>query len=353
MDALRNAWYVAAWDRDLGRVPLSVKVLDEAIVLYRQGDGTPAALEDACPHRKLPLSRGRIQGDWLECGYHGLTFDALGQCRRAPGSDRIPRGAQVRAYPVIARYAMIWIWMGDAQLADPAKIFPIPEWSDPAWGRNNGDTMDVECHYLYVTDNLLDPSHVAWVHQSSIADTASANVPVDIRASADGSGLAVTRWTRDVEVAPFYRQFTRFTGRCDRLQHYEVRYPCHAIIQAVFVPSGAGGPAAHSHPEAFVMNSYNFMTPIDAANTRYFWFQTRNFAPGDSAASEAMTDGIRKVFKEDQAVLKAVQIGMTQRRTPNIDIAVDAGPLRFRRQLARLIAAERESAAVAIPQNQE
>ena len=109
--------------------------------------------------------------------------------------------------------------------------------------------MDVECHYLYVTDNLLDPSHVAWVHQSSIADTASANIPVDIHANANGNGLAVTRWTRDVEVPPFYGQFTRFSGRCDRLQHYEVRYPCHAIIQAVFVPSGAGGPAAQSHPE--------------------------------------------------------------------------------------------------------
>ena len=105
MDALRNAWYVAAWDRDLGHVPLSIKTLDEAIVLYRQADGTPAALEDACPHRKLPLSRGRIQGDWLECGYHGLTFDALGpEGVAAPwASDRIPRGARVRAYPVISR----------------------------------------------------------------------------------------------------------------------------------------------------------------------------------------------------------------------------------------------------------
>jgi phenylpropionate dioxygenase-like ring-hydroxylating dioxygenase large terminal subunit len=86
----------------------------------------------------------------------------------------------------------------------------MPAGSDPAWGRNSGDTLDVECHYLYVTDNLLDPSHVAWVHQSSIADTASANVPVDIHANANGSGLAVTRWTRAVEVPPFYSQFTKF-----------------------------------------------------------------------------------------------------------------------------------------------
>ena len=63
---LRNTWYIAAWDRELGDKPLAVRVLGEDIVLYRQSDGSPAALEDACPHRKLPLSLGRIQGDHLE-----------------------------------------------------------------------------------------------------------------------------------------------------------------------------------------------------------------------------------------------------------------------------------------------
>jgi vanillate O-demethylase monooxygenase subunit len=57
---LRNAWYVAGMERELGTAPLAVRVLDEAFVLYRQADGTPVALEDACPHRKLPLSMGRI-----------------------------------------------------------------------------------------------------------------------------------------------------------------------------------------------------------------------------------------------------------------------------------------------------
>ena len=65
---LRNAWYVAAWERELESSPLAVKLPDEAIVLYRKTDGTPAALEDACPHRKLPLSMGRIKGDHLACG---------------------------------------------------------------------------------------------------------------------------------------------------------------------------------------------------------------------------------------------------------------------------------------------
>src|SRR5215469_3217534 len=110
---MRNAWYVAAWDREVTRDLLSVQVLGERIVLYRTECGTPVALEDACPHRKLPLSMGRIHGDHVECGYHGLTFDCEGACVRAPGSPRIPQGAKVRSYPLAERYGLLWIWMGE------------------------------------------------------------------------------------------------------------------------------------------------------------------------------------------------------------------------------------------------
>ena len=111
---MRNAWYVAASETELGEQLFAVKLLNEAVVLYRKGDGTPVALEDACPHRKLPLSLGRRQGDDIECGYHGLTFDCSGSCVRAPGSKHVPQGAKVRSYPLAVRYGLIWIWMGDA-----------------------------------------------------------------------------------------------------------------------------------------------------------------------------------------------------------------------------------------------
>ena len=93
---MRNAWYVAASETELGEQLFAVKLLNEAVVLYRKGDGTPVALEDACPHRKLPLSLGRRQGDDIECGYHGLTFDCSGSCVRAPGSKHAPRCAVIR-----------------------------------------------------------------------------------------------------------------------------------------------------------------------------------------------------------------------------------------------------------------
>jgi phenylpropionate dioxygenase-like ring-hydroxylating dioxygenase large terminal subunit len=76
---LRNSWYVAAWDREVSRAPLARMLLGEPVVLYRKADGTPIALEDRCCHRHLPLSRGRVEGDGLRCGYHGLRFDASGK----------------------------------------------------------------------------------------------------------------------------------------------------------------------------------------------------------------------------------------------------------------------------------
>ena len=335
---LRNAWYVAAWDRELTRSLLPVVILDERIVLYRKTDGTPAALEDACAHRKLPLSMGRIKGDEIECGYHGLTYDAAGRCTRVPCSDWIPKGARVRSYPVVTRNGLLWVWMGASELADPALIFPVAHWGEGGWGTNSGDAMTVDAHYLYVTDNLLDPSHVAWVHRGSFGDESCETVPVTVRAT--GNGMIASRWIRGIEVAPFYRPFVKFQGPCDRLQHYEVRYPSHAIIKAVIVPAGCAGPDADGHPDAFVMDSYNFMTPVDADHTRYYWFQMRNFAPEDAEVSDMMTRAVREIFEEDSIILKAVQKGMTSKRSPNIDIPIDAAPLRFRRHLNHMIADE-------------
>ena len=342
---LRNAWYVAAWDREVGHELKPVKILGEEIVLYRKTDGAVAALEDACPHRKLPLSMGRIKGDNVECGYHGLTFDCTGACTRVPGAEKIPHVARVQSYPIAERYGLLWIWMGAAHLADPAKIFQVDHWEDPAWGVNKGESMTLECNYLYMTDNLLDPSHVSWVHQTSFGSAAIEDTPLETTVADDG--VTVWRWMVDVEPAPFYAPFLKFYGRCDRKQHYEVRYPSNAAIRAIIVPAGTGGEGRAYHKDVFLMDSYNFMTPIDENQTRYYWFQMRNFAPNDEVISEKFSKSVRGAFEEDRAVLNAVQKGMANKRTPNLNLKIDAGPLRFRHTLAKMIAGESQQLAAA------
>jgi vanillate O-demethylase monooxygenase subunit len=340
---LRNAWYVAAWDRELGLQPMGLRILDENVVLFRQADGTAAALEDACVHRKLPLSMGRVRGDAIECGYHGLRFSASGQCVHIPCSEHIPRNARVRSYPLAARYGLLWIWMGRPELADPEEIFRVEHWGDPSWGITAGDAMTVDCNYLFMTDNLLDPSHVAWVHRSSFGNAACEATPVQVSATAHG--MIASRWMCDVEIAPLYVAFVRFQGACDRLQHYEVRFPCASLVKAVFVPAGSAGPEAERHEEAFIMDSYNFLTPVDGGRTRYFWFQTRNVFPDDPQVSQDLAKGVRAAFEEDRLILNAVQESFMRTQTAHIDIAIDSAPLRFRRRLQQLIAAERGETA--------
>jgi phenylpropionate dioxygenase-like ring-hydroxylating dioxygenase large terminal subunit len=338
---LKNAWYVAARDCDVTQKLRSVRILGERIVLYRTRAGDPAALEDACAHRKLPLSMGRVCGDQVECGYHGLTFDASGRCTRVPASTVIPPTAKVRSYPAVSRHGFVWVWTGDPEQASPERIFPVEHANDPAWGRDDGGEMSVDCNYLYVTDNLLDPSHVAWVHRTSFGNSECEEVPIQVTTLADG--MVAWRWMHDAEVAPFYAQFVRFRGRADRLQHYEVRYPSHAIIRAVFVPAGTGGEGKPLHPDAMIMDSYNFLTPTDEDHTRYFWFQSRNFAPHDAQVDKMMDEGVQAVFEEDRIILAAVHEGMKNRIHANIDLASDRAPNLFRLRLKKLIAAEQES----------
>ena len=286
---LRNAWYAAEISSRVASQPLAVTLLRERIVLFRKQNGDPIALEDACPHRKLPLSRGRRQGDEIECGYHGLTFDGTGACTRAPGNQQIPPGARVRSYPGVDRYGLLWLWMGEPALADPALIVRIEHWGEPEYGCTDPDSMTMACNYLFITDNLLDPSHVAWVHPTSFGDENCKLTPLSTEAI--DNGMIVSRWMLDTPVAPFYQRFVKFQGTADRKQHYEVRFPSIAITKAIFTPAGTGGADGNLHRDAFSMDSYGFISPVDVDSSRYFFFQLRNFAAGDAEVSAAFASG--------------------------------------------------------------
>ena len=335
---IRDCWYVAGWSEDFTHTLTPLRILDEPIVVFRTEAGVPAALEDACPHRKLPLSKGRLTGETVECGYHGLTFDCSGACVRAPTQDGPPPAVTVRSYPVEDRWGILWIWMGDADKADPDEIFEIPNYDNPAWGRTQGGSMDIACHYLYVVDNLLDPSHVAWVHVSSFAGAGTGNLPLDLEKLDDG--IIVSRWVMDAPPPPYYEPILPFSGNCDRKQHYECRLPSTAINMSVYTRAGTGGDNDNLPDDAFLNISYNFMTPVDANNTRYFWFQHRNSGPDNQEISNRMFEGAKAAFIEDRDVLTEVHKGMKTSRTRHINLGIDAGAMRFRKMVERRISEE-------------
>jgi vanillate O-demethylase monooxygenase subunit len=125
--------------------------------MYRQQSGKAVALLDRCPHRFAPLSRGKISDDTVECGYHGLRLDSSGACVFNPhGNCRIPARARVRSFPIEERHTLIWMWMGDEQLADPSSI-PDYEFPNDATRARVDGYFHVKANYQLETDNFARP----------------------------------------------------------------------------------------------------------------------------------------------------------------------------------------------------
>ena len=193
---VRNAWYVAAWTDEIeAQKPFAVTILEEPVVIYRGESGRLVALEDRCVHRLAPLSLGRCEGDKLRCMYHGLLFDPAGSVVEIPGQDKIPPRARVRSYPVVARHSWVWIWMGDPQAADEDLIPPAVGLDHPDYILGHGH-LDYAAEARLINDNLLDFSHLSYVHAESFqsgpvfAETQGKITPLE-------RGIRYERWVEN------------------------------------------------------------------------------------------------------------------------------------------------------------
>lgn len=333
MAFVRNAWYVAAWARELGSDALLPRtVLGENVILFRDTDGMPGALFDRCPHRLLPLSKGRLKHGVIECGYHGLTFNRSGRCVRAPTQGRIPENARVRAFPAAEHMGMIWIWMGDPALADPATIFDLPQYHDPHWGVAHGDALHIGCNYLLLSDNLCDPTHVNYVHPTTLGDPEIPDAPVTYRQL--DWGVATTRWTLDAKPIGLLKAVGDFTDqtRVDRWQIYNMYLPTIAIIDFGGAMAGTGAQEGGGMGR-IQLYSCHFMTPVTDEHTIDYWLHVRNFASRDAAVGEGISKQFRIAFAEDKVVLEAIQMEERQAHESRdrVSLELDAAAGLFRR----------------------
>lgn len=338
MNFLRNAWYVAAESGELGDGLLARTICGDPVVLFRTGSGTPAALEDRCCHRHLPLSKGRRAGDVVQCGYHGLEFDASGACVRVPGQTRVPPGAQVRSYPVVERYRYVWIWPGDPALAD-SKLVPDYHWNDdPGWVSNSG-YFHVEGGWLLLVENLLDLSHVQYVHASTLGAEGVSDSPVETRR--EGERVHIDRWIMDRMAPPMFASAGGFVSTVDRWQLMTWTPPSHVVIDAGCAEAGSGARAGDRSRGVSVYSNHT-ITPETESSCHYFWHHARDFRLDDDELTKFLGEAAGTAFGEDVGIIAAQQRSLDTApagRTP-VDINADAGVLQARRILDRLSAAE-------------
>ena len=169
MTFAKNAWYCAALSTEIGETLLARRIVGEAILLTRDGDGAVRAMGDRCPHRFAPLHLGIREGDVIECPYHGLRFDLSGQCVHNPhGEGRIPATARVPSYRTEERDGVVWLWPGDQSLADPAKIVDL-QLVDRGPRTPVAGHLNMPVDYRLVLDNLMDLSHAAYIHAGTLS----------------------------------------------------------------------------------------------------------------------------------------------------------------------------------------
>lgn len=327
---LRGSWYVAARTAEVTRQPLARILLNEPVVLYRREDGSAVAFEDRCCHRHLPLSMGRIEGDNLRCGYHGLLFAPSGACIEIPGQASVPPQAKVRAYPLVERYQWLWIWMGEPQKADPALI-PDWWWADHAeWAFTQPEQIYVKCNYQLIADNVLDVTHLAYVHATSIGASSITEFPASVER--EERLVRLTRWIRDRPPPPLYRKAGGFPGNVDRWQIVEHIPPCFSV-------NFAGCKDATRRIDLLALSA---PTPETERTTHYFFGFVRNFGLGDAQTEGICSRDMVRVFNEDIPVLEAQQrMRELKPDADSIDIKVDAAPLAARRLLAAMLERER------------
>lgn len=340
----RNAWYVACTPDELAEKPLGRTICGERMVFYRGEDGQVAALEDFCPHRGAPLSLGFVRDGHLVCGYHGLTMACTGHAASMPG-QRVKNFPPIRAFPVIERYGFIWVWPGEAEAADPAKLHPLP-WAESDEWAYGGGLFHIACDYRLMIDNLMDLTHETYVHASSIGQREIDEAPVSTRV--EGEEVVTSRTMPDVAAPPFWRIALRCAGLpedgpVDRWQICRFSLPSHVMIEVGVALQGQGGYDADPKVKASSI-VVDFITPETEHSHWYFWGMARQFAVDDPAVTDAIREGQGRIFSEDLAMLEEQQKNLLrhpERRLLKLNI--DAGGVRSRMMIDRAIANEQGS----------
>jgi len=335
---LRNGWYAAVWSSELAGGPLARTFLDEPVALFRCASGRVAAFEDRCCHRAAPLSRGAVEGDALRCGYHGLKFDPDGRCIEVPIQTNVPPGARVRTYPVCEKWNVVWIWMGDPARADPATVPDLPWLASADWTLTPG-YIHVGSNAQLLIDNLLDFTHVAYLHSRTIAgDPKEATTPT--RTERLQNGIRTGRWMLDVNPPPLFAAAGGFNGPVDRWQWATWLAPSTVYIDVGCARAGTGAPEG-DRSQGISIWSTHLVTPETETSCHYNFGFARNFRLDDSAMSRLLFEGSRDTFLEDKVMLEAQQRNLRGGALDGlIDVATDAAQLQVRRILDDLIRAD-------------
>jgi phenylpropionate dioxygenase-like ring-hydroxylating dioxygenase large terminal subunit len=338
---IADSWYVIAWDHEIPPIEsaeiFTRTVLNEPIIVYRTTGNQLVAMQDRCCHRHAPLSKGKREGDSIRCGYHGLKFNSQGKCVDAPGIAIIPEKAQVKTYPLVVKNCWVFIWMGVPSKADAALLPDNFSCDHPDWQYKPG-YFHYATPYLLICDNLLDFSHLSYVHEKTLGgSTAIAQAVPTIEKTFDvygkQNGIKVSREVQNVASPPFYQKFRAFTENLDRWFIYEF------VLPGTLLMHSGGRPISDAKDDlsrAVQLHSCQTLTPETENTTHYFFQQSHRKNALDETAALAMTESIFNslvgAFNEDRDMITAQhQNILLNPAVAMLPLGMDSALVQFRR----------------------
>ncbi len=333
---VRNCWYVAALSIEVTREIISRRLLGVDVALYRTLAGEPVAVRNRCPHRSFPLAKGKLVGNVLMCGYHGMQFDPSGRCVHMPAMPIVPSNANVRSFPTAERGPLIWIWMGDADHADESQV-PDTGWLDsPEWKTVSGG-FHLNSDYVAMHENLLDQTHFPFLHPGAIGTPEYARSRLKVRE--EGGTVIIDRELRNSPPPGVYAMPTGLTGQSvDRFSDARFVSPAlHTAYARIVDNNDASG-----QPRTYRFNISHIFTPETNNSIHYWWFCSRNFKLEDTAIDEHLYSASAKAYQEDVDALEWIMNVVLNDSEPQFDLnfAPDKPGLMMRQILYRLAAAE-------------
>jgi vanillate O-demethylase monooxygenase subunit len=217
--------------------------------------------------------------------------------------------------------------MGDPPLADETLI-PDCHWlDDPAWNTVRG-TLEVRCRYELMNDNLLDLSHLTFVHADNIGASYIAQAPVECEVA--GQVVRVKRSMSNVDLPPLHSKTMGLQNPVDRWQIEEFTPPCFHLVS-----SGSRSRVDGSSAESRIINA---LTPSRRTTTAYFWATCFSYPIELVSMRQAQLD----LLQQDKAIVEAqeLMVATDTRGAAEYNATADAGVVRGRRIMQELIQAE-------------
>jgi vanillate O-demethylase monooxygenase subunit len=302
-----------------------------------------------CPHRYFPLGRGKVEGDALVCGYHGFAFDSSGKCVRIP-SQGTGAGFIQPTYPLEEKGYLLWIWMGDRALADPALIPPYEDFGldQPGWATSGHDYFELQGRAQLLVDNLMDLTHLPHIHH---------HVPGgDVFLTAKSSTRERERSFRLIqeftsEWTPFYTflwgEESRFEGSGTALAITDFYGPELVRTSGPLLQSVDGGKGiAAEVGETYFLHG---ITPRTGNTTHYFCFQTRNYRTDDEDFGTKLGELDLVIRQQDCDAISAIEPWVDRGSAIQRELLVktDRPAAIVRKKVQEMIHAEDGTASVA------